>query len=1025
MKCLLLYLTISLLNGRPVKWALAPALSPDGEYIAFSYHGDIWIAPSQGGLAIRVTSSPAFETNPIFSPDGKWLAYTSDESGNNEIYVVRTDGSFPPKRVTYHPDSEYPLYFTEDSKYIVFTASMYDFRGGVYKISIQGGNPQKLFDFVVNEIYPIDSIHYIIERGNEPWYRKGYRGPAASELYLYDKLKNIFVRLTENNFRDARPMYSKYKGGLFFLSNRGEGGTTNLYLMDLESRNVTQLTKFSEEINWARISDDGRKIVMEVMGEIYIYDVTLEQLSKPDIKVMDDFDPEAEISLPISSNITDFALSPSGDELAFIALGDVFVMCIDTGSLDYGKIVQVTRTPEPERDVSWSTEGEYLFYASLKSGNYDVYRVRPANRKKFYEDFSFVEESIVSSKNTEKRPLLSPDGTKVAFIKDRGKLYVKDLKTGEIYRIGEHSDVLWVSWSPDSRYIAYSRTELGPREDVYVVGATKGSETINISNHPNDDYKPMWTNDGERLFYASRNYEGDWWIKYVFLKDSTSRNKDEYLKKVKDSDTLKDSVRIDFENLRGRTVSVYRFRAYYNYYTISPNGLLIAVQAEDLNGNDVWIVDHEGKNPRRITTTNLTPLKMEFTRDGKKLYFLSKDGKIFECNVEKGNFREVAIKGNVYFKTGKLYESLMLEGWWMLKDGFYDENMHGVNWENILGKYKSFINEIKTYREFNNVVYRMLGELNASHLGIWQERNEEGEKFYDLGVILDASYSREGVKVHRVISGSPAEKAGIRAGDVILKINDVPVSPDFEFQYYLRNLSDDVVQVSLSRKEGKTKTIVVKAKCQSYWSIRDLLYKEWVEGNRRIVDSLSNGEFAYIHIRGMGDWNYAEFEKDIYENRHKKGLILDIRYNGGGHIHDELLNFLRRTSYLVEKERDGVYEYNSLFRWDKPTVLVINQYCFSDAEIFPAGFKRLKLGKVVGVPTFGGVIGTTNYTLFDGKTVFREPHEGWYFDPQGRSLENTPIEPDIYVEDQIFEDNYSGSTQLRRAVEVLKEMVGD
>ncbi|MEO0235834.1 MAG: S41 family peptidase, partial [candidate division WOR-3 bacterium] len=182
---------------------------------------------------------------------------------------------------------------------------------------------------------------------------------------------------------------------------------------------------------------------------------------------------------------------------------------------------------------------------------------------------------------------------------------------------------------------------------------------------------------------------------------------------------------------------------------------------------------------------------------------------------------------------------------------------------------------------------------------------------------------------------------------------------------------------------------------------------------------------AYIHIRGMGDWNYTEFEKDIYENRYKKGLILDIRYNGGGHIHDELLNFLRRTRYLVEKERDGEYEYNSLFRWDKPIVLVINQYCFSDAEIFPAGFKNLTLGKVVGVPTFGGVIGTTNHTLFDGRTVFREPHEGWYFDVQGKSLENTPIEPDIYIEDQIFEDNYSGSTQLRKAIEVLREMVGD
>lgn len=1022
---LFIFFISTMLTGQPVRWALGPSLSPDGQYVAYSYHGDIWVGPASGGLSVRLTTSPGFEGSPKWSPDGKWIAFVSDESGTSELYIVPADGSSPPRRITFHPAYEYPLAFSRDSKSIYFSSQMYDFRGGVYRISIFGGNPQKVLDFEVNNVSFVDSFTILIERGNEPWYRKGYRGPAAAELWLFDMRSGTFKRLTENNLRDCRPLYSKAYGKVYFLSNRAENGITNLFVMDLNGGNVKQLTNFNEEIDWASISDDGRKIVMESLGELYVYDCTIGKVSKPDIRVIDDFDCRKDVVFDLAGNVTDFAISPKGGELAFIALGDVFLMCLDTSSTKYGEVFRITKTPAPEADLTWSPDGQSMYFSSLRDGNYNIYKARPRNAERFSMAYSFSEDAIVSDYGTDRKPLVSPNGRMLAFMKSGGALFVKDLKEGKIFRVGDHNDILWYSWSPDSRWIAYSRTEMGPREDIYIARAEPDAKPINISNHPNDDYKPHWTRDGKRIFFASRNYEGDWWVKYAFLSESTFKDIDNFLKTVKESDTLKDPLMIHFDRIRERTVTVHRFRAYYNYYAISPNGLYIAVQAEDLGGNDLWIVDHTGIKPRRVTEGNLEPKKIEFSPDGSWVVFLSGNGKLYKTEVEGTGYEEIRTSGKVSLSYENLYSNLMREGWWLLEDGFYDEKMHGANWPAMLEKYQQYVPFVKSYSEFNNLVSRMLGELNASHLDIWQEWDAPRERFGDLGIIVDDTYAGTGVKIKRIIKDSPAFFAGLSTGDIITKIGDMEITDTVQFGYFLRDTENKEIVITVLRGSKKGSQSEIKLKPVSYFNVLNLLYKSWVEGNRRYVDSVSSGKFAYIHVRGMGDQDYLEFEKDIYENRDKQGLILDIRYNGGGSIHDELLNFLRRTHYIVQKDRDELPEFNSLFRWDRPIVLVTNEFCFSDAEIFPAGFKKLGLGKVVGMPTFGGVIGTKDHTLFDGKTVFRLPSEGWFYDVDGPSLENTPVEPDILVEDEIIEDNLPASRQLREAVRVLMEILGN
>ena len=321
---------------------------------------------------------------------------------------------------------------------------------------------------------------------------------------------------------------------------------------------------------------------------------------------------------------------------------------------------------------------------------------------------------------------------------------------------------------------------------------------------------------------------------------------------------------------------------------------------------------------------------------------------------------------------------------------------------------------MRNTEDFHTAVKMMIGELNASHLGIWK-RKEGGEITGCLGILPDHFYDGDGIRVKKVIKDSPSDtQKGLKPGDVILAVDGEHIGKETNFYSLLRMKHRKKVRLTVKRGRRIEE---VDIETTTPWRLRNLIYKEWVEANRKIVEEKDHGRLAYIHIRAMNSENLKKFKRELYEYRDREGLVLDIRYNGGGNIHDELLNILKRTVYAYSIERGREKEYNSLFRWNKPIVLLINGYCYSDAEIFPAGFKQLKLGVVVGTPTFGAVIGTHNLELVDGST-FRCPNEGWYR-IEGVNMENNPVHPDIYIENPPEFDNRSGDPQLHKAIDIL------
>jgi tricorn protease len=1005
--------------GAGVQGARHPAPSPDGRRIAFSYYGDIWTVNVAGGKAARLTVNPAYESRPYWSPDGSAIAFATDRWGNDDICVMPSDGSAPPKRLTYYSNYDQLYGWTPDGEYVVFASQRNTTRPLFYKVSVKGGPPEVLLNFeAYNASFLSDGKTVYFERGWADWWRRRYKGGANQDIWKKTLPDGPSERITDYPGRDAYPMYSRLDGKLYFISDRGADIVSNIWRMDPNGSNPEQMTFEEEEIHYPRISWDGSLIAFECFNVICTYDVATGKVAKPEIYATEDYSEEPFSFENFSSDASEFALSPLEKELAFVVHGDIFVMQLKDGMP--GKIVQLTNTPYMEKDVTWHPEKEMLIYSSMEDGDMDIYTIEPQKEKKFYDDLVFKKQKILNTDNTEYKPRFSPDGEMIAYLKNHGELHVM-LKDGmQSNKICPDNDVIWIDWAPDSKWLTFSRTALGWREDVFIVRADGSTVPFNVSNHPNDDYEPMWSQDGRRIAYASRDAIGNLWMKYVFLlKEDEDRDR-EYWEKT-DSDTIvaAANVFIDFEGIGERIHTVTQVRGEYNRVAQSPDGKQFAIHSDNQASDDIWTVDWLGKELKRVTNTNVNPRMFSVTRDRKKIHYLTKTGRIFVADIATIQSQPLGFNVQIGIDKNAEREQVFKEAWWALEDGFYDSDFHGVNWQAMYHKYQDWATDTREERDFHDVIRLMMGELNASHLGIWKAK-PGGEVTGVTGIIADPTHRGAGIKVKSVIPNTPAAelKTDIKSGDLITQVNGQSIGQAADLDSILCNLNGNEILMTLQGKGGKRD---IKITPVAPYVLLHAVDENWVRANKEYVHEKTKQRIGYLYIESMDEENLRKFEKDLYEEMDKEGLIIDIRYNGGGTIHDELLNILRRTAYAYSIERGGQKSYNSLLRWDKPTALLINDYCYSDAEIFPAGFKELDLGTVIGVPTFGAVIGTVDIKLYEG-TNFRIPTTGWYL-LNGVNLENTPVEPDIYVEDAPEEDGSSNDSQLNKAIEVLLEKI--
>ena len=614
---------------------------------------------------------------------------------------------------------------------------------------------------------------------------------------------------------------------------------------------------------------------------------------------------------------------------------------------------------------------------------------------------------------------------------------MRHLETGEERTLVESWNLGAFVWSPDSKWLAFDMNDENYNSDIYIV-SVEGGAPVNVSRHPRNDYAPSWSGDGRVLVFLSERETDTLNICHLYLRredyEKTRADRDdeedERYDAPKKPEEKKDepSVQIDFEDIHLRVRLVTRYPAGVQEAVVSPDGEQIAFRSAYQGQSDLYVIKWDGSDERRLTTGGVAPTALRWSKDGKTLYFLSR-GRIQRVAASGGTPQatrtEVRITINEPVERAYIYEA----AWRVLNETFYDPNFHGVNWQAMREKYRSYLPYAQTDRDFTAVVMMMLGELRSSHVSFSRAgTDEEGTPAAStgmLGVVFSNQRDGEGLLIERVIPNTPAARkdVNLKPGERILAVNGTRLTPPTNIWQLLNNTVGERVQLLVRQPDGTERTVFLRPISTSAFDAAR--YQDWVQQNRRYVEERSGGRIGYVHIQAMGEQSLREFERDLYAvAAGKEALIIDVRFNGGGRTADYLLGMLHvpRHAYTVGRNGKPGYPIDRLplVPWTKPIAVLCNERSFSNAEIFAHAIKTLKRGPLVGMPTAGGVISTGQATLMDGSRV-STPGRGWYTIDKHINLEGNGAQPDYVVEDMPEDLMEQRDRQLDKALEILNK----
>ncbi|MBN1968757.1 MAG: PD40 domain-containing protein [Candidatus Delongbacteria bacterium] len=1008
---------LSILYSEDYKFLRYPAPSPDGKELAFNYDGDIWISNIDGTNARRLTVHEAFDKYPVWSPDGSRIAFTSYRFGNGDIFSISIEGG-DLIRHTYHSSFDKVWSWSGDN--IIFTSKRdkpYQKMDRVYQVDARkNSTPTLIFnDFGESAQLSKDGNSVFLMRGTYQWYRKYYRGSAVTDIWRYDIKDKNFSRLTDHNGYDLYPMVGNNK--IFYVTDMDSSMAFNIWSMNFDGSEKTKLTNFVDDgVRNPSISENGKLIAFEAGMKVYTYDIESNVVTPLFIDIKMDYKDNF-VYKSSGSNISELDVYKDESMAVFSCDGQLFISeFFDDGERGLLKpIVDDHFRNESPKFFDKNT----IVFVSDRSGNKEIYSLK-GDGENLLVSFNYKIEKLTDNDFDDHSPEFSPDKKYLAYIRGNGDLIVRDFTTGKERTISESWSYPYFSWSFDSKWIAFLKNDPNHNSDIFITEIEKGLNPINISLHPSDDYSPVWSPNGKELTFISRRFGGseDLW-RFYLTNDTFEKDP---LEKMREKSVPSSEIVLDKNKMYKRFERVCEQvgRESNPFYSSDGDDLFYLLKID--KSWDLYKVDKNGKNSKKIISMGQYPESLQLSFDGKKIYW-TEGNKICSSDLKGGNIKKTNIKIEKEISQVLVNEQKFNELWKIIDEKFYDGNFHGIDWKLMYSKYKDYALNSRNHDEFNCVVRLMLGELNASHLGIGEPYNFRLPRYLtaETGVRVQIDNRSKKFVVVDVVEGSPASKKDIKLGEKIVSVNGKKLDILKNYYSYFDNLAGDYIEIEVESIDGQNRFIRIKT--LDFNQLYNLYYDEWQEKNRSIVDSLSSDRLGYIHIKEMDEDAVNDFETELYTAAYgKDALIIDVRLNGGGHTADYLLGMLNWQKHALTVPRGGEKGYPEdrlpQFFYDKPIVLLCDQWSFSNAEIFSHAIKVLKRGKIVGMPTAGGVISTSSRKLLDGSS-FRVPFRGWYTADTGLNEENNGCVPDYIIENNPGELDQGYDGQLEKAIEVL------
>ena len=1049
-------------------WMRHPAISPDGKTIAFSYQGDIFTVPSSGGTAKQITSNAAFDSYPVWSPDGNHIAFASNREGSIDVWVMDANGGIP-KRVTTNSGSEYPLRWKDNST-IMFKASIMPtaksiiFAGSypqVYTVGMDGGRP-KLFSDITMDALDINAsgdVLYIDRKGYEDEWRKHHRSPITRDVWL--KSGDSFRKLTTFDGEDRDPVWSSDGKSFYYLSE--QSGTLNIYHRTLDGKE-TQITNHEKNpVRFLSAATDGT-LCYGYDGEIY----TVRKGGQPQktaIRIAADTEGKELIRQIRNSGAYNIKLSPNGKEIGFVMHGDVYVT-----SIEYRTTKQITNTPEQERYIDFSPDGRTIIYDSERNGVWQIYATTMKNKdeKQFAYATELVEERLTQSDQTSFQPKFSPDGKQIAFWENRGTLRVMDAKGKNVKTAMDGKFVYSYSdgdidftWSPDSKWLLSSYIGVGGwnNSDIALVNASGNGEIHNLTESGYNESNAKWVLDGKAMLFCSDRAgyrsHGSWgaeydaylmffdleaYERYRMNKEERALAKENMTEKEKKKEEKKEEkekkemekpeakemepLKFDLENCRDRIVRLTVTPSFLGDILLDKDGENIYYNVAFEKGMDLWHRDLMTGNTE-LLIKNVGNGEMMFDKSYKEIY-LAADGGIKKVTPQSKAVKNIEFEAQFNYQPYKERAYMFDHVWRQVKDKFYDKNIHGVDWEGYRKTYERFLPYINNNHDFQEMLSEMLGELNASHTGARYSGSWASLQTASLGLFFDEDYTGDGLKIAEVIKGSEiaCKQTDVKSGCIIEKIDGTEIKAGMDYFPLLDGKIGKPVRLTIRPKSGRSFDVTTKG--MSMNAVDDLLYKRWVDRNRQLVDSLSGGRLAYVHVRAMNSESFRTVYRELLsdKNRNREAVIVDDRHNGGGWLHDDLCTLLNGKEYQNFMPRGNYIGRDPFNKWTKPSCVLICEDDYSNGHGFPMVYKTLGIGKLIGTPVAGTMTAVWWETMIDNTMVFGIPQVGC-MTLDGKYAENTQLNPDITVYNTPEDFLNGNDRQLKAAIEEMMKQIGE